>query len=303
MPGARSRAEAGKLCFGTVDSWLIWNLTGGRMHVTDASNASRTMLFNIHNGDWDDELLGFCVSRAAVLPKVVASSEVSGRYGDGICSVRRFRSPASPATSRRRSSGRLRDARHGEEHLRHRLFHADEHRRAADRVAANDCSPQSPGALTKRTEIRAGGQRLHRRRGGAMAARRARRYPRPRSEVEALAAQRCPTTAASISCRHSPGWARRIGIRTRAAHRRAHARLEPRAHLARAALEVIAYQMADILERCRRDSGIALEELRVDGGAARNDLLMQFQADILGVPVVRPGRWRRPRSARRIWPD
>ena len=105
VPGARSRREAGQLAFGTIDTWLVWKLTGGAAHVTDVSNASRTMLFNIHTGDWDDELLElFSTFRARCCRKCVPSSEVVRARPRAICSARAFRSPASPATSRRRCS-------------------------------------------------------------------------------------------------------------------------------------------------------------------------------------------------------
>ena len=106
VPGARARAEAGKLAFGTVDTWLVWNLTSGRLHLTDPSNASRTLLFNIHTGEWDDELLRLLRVPRSVLPEVRSSSEV---YGNGQHHPRprpTWPSPASRATSRPRSSGR-----------------------------------------------------------------------------------------------------------------------------------------------------------------------------------------------------
>jgi glycerol kinase len=105
VPGARARAEAGELAFGTVDSWLVWNLTGGRVHATDASNASRTMLFNLHTQDWDDELLALLRVPRAVLPEVVPSSGVIAE-SEPRCSAPRCPSRAWPATSRPPPSAR-----------------------------------------------------------------------------------------------------------------------------------------------------------------------------------------------------
>ena len=104
VPGARARAEAGELAFGTVDSWLLWKLTGGAAHLTDASNASRTLLFNIHNGDWDDKLLGILRVPRRLLPQVVDSCGVSRANRARRSSACRCPSPGSPGTSRRRCS-------------------------------------------------------------------------------------------------------------------------------------------------------------------------------------------------------
>ena len=139
VPGARARAEAGELAFGTVDTWLIWKLTGGAAHVTDASNASRTLLFNIHNGDWDDKLLGILRIPRSVLPKVVDSCGVVADTEPSL-----FGAVAADCRDRRRPAGgavrpALRGAGHGEEHLRHRLLHAHAHRRRGRSTRAAGC--------------------------------------------------------------------------------------------------------------------------------------------------------------------
>ena len=152
-----------------------------------------------------------------------------------------------------------------------------------------------------RTEYALGGQRVHRRRRGPVAARRARSDPAVRRR-RAPGHQRATTTAASISSPPSPGSARRTGTPTRAALIVGITRGTTAAHIARAAVESIAYQVADLLDAVQRDSGIPLAELRVDGGAASNDLLMQFQADLLGVPVVRPRSPKRRHLAQPISP-
>jgi glycerol kinase len=132
VPGARARAERGELAFGTVDSWLAFKLTG--RHVTDVSNASRTMLFNIHSLRWDEELLDLFGMPAAMLPEVVAAAEqvgVTKKNG----SAARSRWPASPATSRPPPSARPATPRHGQEYLWHRLLHADARGRCAAGLA------------------------------------------------------------------------------------------------------------------------------------------------------------------------
>jgi glycerol kinase len=132
VPGARERASRGELAFGTVDAWLIWKLTGGAHHLTDVTNASRTMLFNLRTGTWDDELLKVLDVPREVLPTVRASSEVYAETAAGL-----FDSPIKNRGHCRRSTGstlrpELFLTRSGQEHLRNWLLHADEHRRGAD---------------------------------------------------------------------------------------------------------------------------------------------------------------------------
>src|SRR5437773_1670352 len=190
VPGARAKAKAGKLAFGTVDSWLVWNLTGGRVHVTDPSNASRTMLFDLRTGDWDDELLKLFGVPRSVMPAVGSSSEV---YGE--------------------------------------------------------------------TTLLGGS------------------IPIAGIAGDQQAVYLVPAFA-GLGAPHWDQYARGIlaGV----------TRGTTAAHIARAALEGIAFQVADVLRAMEADAKIRLKELRVDGGASANNLLMQFQSNLLGVPVVRP---------------
>jgi glycerol kinase len=292
LPRARARAERGELAFGTIDTWLAWNFSQSRTHVTDPSNASRTLLFNIHTGDWDDELLAILKIPRAILPDVYPSAHVFGMvapeilgeavpiagiagdqqaalfgqgchragmakntYGTGCFMLlhtgeRAVASANGLLTTAAAQLGRARDARD------------------ADKEYALEGSVFVGGAVVQwlRDEMR---------------------FFSSSAEIGALAAS-VPDNGGvylvpaftGLGAPHWDPYARGtiIGL----------TRGSGRAHLARAALESIAYQSADVLDAMQKDSGQKLSELRVDGGAAANDLLMQFQADILGVPVVRP---------------
>jgi len=292
LPGARTRAERGELAFGTVDTWLVWNLTGNRTHVTDPSNASRTMLFDIRKGDWDDELLRILRVPRAILPEVYPSAHAFGMlpaslldeampiggiagdqqaalFGQG-CHRRGMAKNTygtgcflllhTGATVVRSAHGLISTACA-------QLGHARD-ARDADKEYALEGSVFIAGAVVQwlRDEMR---------------------FFASSAEIERLAAS-VPDNGgvfivpafAGLGAPHWDPHARGtiVGL----------TRGSSREHLARAALESIAYQSADVLEAMQKDSGETLTELRVDGGAAANDLLMQFQADILGVPVVRP---------------
>ena len=285
VPGARALAEAGKLAFGTVDTWLLWKLTGGRVHATDASNASRTMLFNIHTGAWDHELLDLFRVPLSMMPAVRSSSE----------SIRRSQRRAGPRRNsarghRRRSAGgavrtTLHPPRPHQEHLRHRMLHAAEHRPRAV-PSSNRLVTTVAWKIGDVTEYALEGSVFV---GGAVVQwlRDGLGLIRKSEEVEALA-NSVPDNGGvyfvpafvGLGAPHWDSYARgsMFGL----------TRGTTAGHLARAALESIAYQVADLLDAMRLDSGDAVQELRVDGGAAANDSLMQFQSDILGVPVVRP---------------
>ncbi|MBA2675104.1 glycerol kinase GlpK [Ramlibacter sp.] len=307
VPGARARAEAGELAFGTVDAWLVWNLTGGRVHATDASNASRTLLFNLHTQDWDDELLALLRIPRAVLPRVVPSSGVlaetnaslfdkaipiAGMAGDqqaatfgqacfapgmakntyGTGCFMLMNTGARPVFSRNKLLTTI--AWEGPRALPREGGGAGGggHSQAAQ-LPSNACyalegSVFMAGATVQ--WLRDGLQII----GSA-------------AEVESLAAQVEDTgdvylvpAFAGLGTPDWDGYARGtlVGM----------TRGTTRAHIARAALEAIALQSADVFGAMSRDARIPLRELRVDGGACRNDLLMQMQADVLGVPVVRP---------------
>ncbi len=286
VPGARARADSGELAFGTVDSWLLWNLTGGALHVTDATNASRTMLFNIHTLQWDDDLLKLFDIPRSILPAVHSSSEVYGH-----CSPRPLRRAHPHRRHRRRPAGRtlrpdLLRARPRQKHLRHRLLHADEHRRRARRLPAQPAHHRRLAARRhhRSTPWKAASSSAARSCSGSATGS---GIVKSAAEIEPLAAS-VPDTGgvylvpafAGLGAPHWDQYARGTisGI----------TRGTTAAHFARAALESIAFQVADILDVMQKDSGVQIKELRVDGGASANNLLLQFQADLLRVPVVRP---------------
>ncbi len=285
LPGARARAEAGKLAFGTVDSWLIWKLTNHELHVTDVTNASRTMLFNIHTMRWDDDLLRLLEIPASVLPEVRSSSEVYGRVsttlgmaGVPIAGVAGDQQAAlfgqmcrTPGMSKNTyGTGCFLLQNIGETPIpsRHRLVTTVAWRIGGRTEYALEGSIFIGGAVVQWLRDGLG-------------------LIRQASDVEALAAS-VPDNGgvylvpafAGLGAPHWDPYARGtiVGI----------TRGTTGGHLARAALESIAYQVADLLDAMHGDAGIPLQELRVDGGAAMNNMLMQFQADLLGVPVVRP---------------
>ncbi|RYF17594.1 MAG: glycerol kinase [Comamonadaceae bacterium] len=288
VPGARRRAEAGELAFGTVDAWLVWKLTGGRVHVTDASNASRTMLFNLRTGDWDDELLKLLRVPRAVLPQVVASSGVvatteasvlgielpiAGIAGDQQAATfgQTCWSPGMAKNTYGTGCFMLMNTGAQRVRSRNRLLTTVGWRGPAGPTNLAYCLEGSvfmAGATVQ--WLRDGLQMIQ-----------------TAPEVESLAAQVDDTGDVYLV----PAFAG-LGTPDWDAHARGTlvglTRGTTRAHIARAALEAIALQSADVFGAMSRDAGIALTELRVDGGASRNNLLMQMQADFLGVPVVRP---------------
>ena len=285
IKGARAAAEAGRLAFGTIDTWLVWKLSGGAAHVTDASNASRTLLYNIHDGDWDDELLALLKIPRALLPRVVASSgvvaetsrrifnatiPVAGIAGDQQAALFGQRCTAPGMVKNTYGTGCFMLMQTG-----------------ADAVA-------SGSKLLTTTAWRIKGRDDFALEGSVFMAGAVVQWLRDglgiiktSSDVGALAAS-VPDNGgvylvpgfAGLGAPHWDPYARGtiVGL-TRGSNA---------GHIARAALEGIAYQVADVLEAMQADAGIRLAELRVDGGATQNDLLMQFQADILGVRVVRP---------------
>ena len=285
VPGARARAEAGELAFGTVDSWLVWNMTGGERHVTDPSNASRTLLFNIHSGEWDQELLEILRIPPAVLPKVVASSEV---YGETAARLLAARVPISGIAGDQQAAlfGQLCD-RPGMVKNTYgtgcfMLMHTGEKPVVSGQNLLSTVAWQVGGRIEYALEgsVFVAGAAVQWLRDGLG-------IIRTSGEVEALAAS-VPDNGGvylvpaftGLGAPHWDPYARGalFGL-TRGSNA---------GHIARATLESIAFQTADLLEAMEEDSGTPLAELRVDGGATSNNLLMQFQADLLGVPVVRP---------------
>ena len=279
VPGARARAARGELAFGTVDSWLIWKLTGGREHATDVSNASRTLLFNIHSLDWDEELLGIFEIPRSILPTIRSSSEVYGSWnGVPIAGVAGDQQAALFGQMCREPGMSKNTYGTGCFLLQNIGATAVRSRQRLVTTVAWQIGRRTDYALEGSVFI--GGAVVQWIRDGLGLVRSA-------PEIEPLAATVADNGGvylvpafAGLGAPHWDPYARGtiVGI----------TRGTQSGHIARAAVESIAYQVADLLDAMRADSGIALKELRVDGGAATNHLLMQFQADLLGVPVVRP---------------
>ncbi len=285
IPHARERAERGELAFGTMDSWLLWNLTGGRLHATDATNASRTMLLNLATGQWDDELLSILNIPRSLLPDVLPSSSV---YGESDANLLGGPIPLGGA------AGDQQSALFGQNCTRHGMAKNTYGTGCFMLMHVGDQPLRSKNQLLTSIACSVGDQREYALEGSVFIAGAAVQWLRDglgiiqsSTEVETLAAS-VPDSGgvymvpafAGLGAPHWDAYARGtiVGI----------TRGTTRAHLARAALEGIAFQVADVLDAMRQDSGIPMQELRVDGGASANDLLMQFQADILQVPVVRP---------------
>jgi glycerol kinase len=283
VDGARARAARGELAFGTIDSWLVWNLTGGRVHCTDASNASRTLLFDIHKGDWDDELLRILDVPRSLLPQVVASSGTCGttRLGDHDIPIAGIAGDQQAALFGQAcvTPGLAKNTYGTGCFL---LLNTGSNAVASRNNLVTTVAWLRDGRLEYALEgsVFIAGAVVQWLRDGL-------KIVRSAAEIEGLAAS-VPDNGgvylvpafAGLGAPHWDPYARgaMFGL----------TRGSTSAHIARAALEGIAFQSAEILEAMERDAGITLSELRVDGGAAANYLLMQFQADILGVPVVRP---------------
>ncbi len=285
VPDARKRAERGELAFGTVDSWLLWNLTGGAVHATDPSNASRTMLFNIDTGAWDDELLGLLDVPREVLPEVRSSSEVYGETARGI-----FETPIHIGGI----AGDQQAALFGQNCFSRGL--AKNTYGTGCFMLMNIGTKPAPSEHQLLTTVawQIGAQREFALEGSVFVGGAVVQWLRDglgliksSAEIEALA-QSVPDCGgvylvpafAGLGAPHWDQYAR--GTMTGLT------RGTSAGHIARAALEGIAFQVADVLEVMKEDSGVDMNELRVDGGACANNLLMQFQADLLQVPVVRP---------------
>ena len=285
VPGARERAERGELAFGTIDCWLFWNLTGGRVHATDVTNASRSMLLNITACDWDDELLELFNIPRSVLPDVLPSSHV---YGETDAEL--FGTPIKLGGA----AGDQQSALFGQNCTRHGMAKNTYGTGCFMLMNIGETPAASTCKLLTTVACSLDQQREYALEGSVFIAGAAVQWLRDglgiiqsSSEVEPLAASVTDSDGvylvpafAGLGAPHWDSYARGtiVGM----------TRGTTRAHLARAALEGIAFQVADVLDAMKQDAGIPIEELRVDGGACANDLLMQFQADILQVPVVRP---------------
>jgi len=285
VPGARERAEKGELAAGTIDTWLIWKLTQGALHITDPSNASRTMLYNIHAGAWDEELLRLFRIPRGLLPEVRSSSEpygdvttslglagvpIAGIAGDQQAALFGQLCTSPGMTKNTYGTGCFMLQNTGEQpaESRHRLLTTVAWNRAGRTEYALEGSVFIGGAVVQWLRDGLG-------------------LIRTSAEVEALAASVADNGGAflvpafaGLGAPHWDPYARGILVGI--------TRGVTAGHVARAALEAIAYQVADLLDAMRADSSEPVPELRVDGGAASNNLLLQFQADILGIPVNRP---------------
>jgi glycerol kinase len=282
VPGARTAARAGRLAFGTIDTWLAWKLSGGKIHVTDASNASRTMLFNLRTGDWDDELLKLFGVPRAMLPEVRASSEVYGHTG-----LLGGKIPIAGI------AGDQQAALFGQVCTQPGMVKNTYGTGCFMLMHTGRKPVVSKNNLLTTVAWRIGGETEFALEGSIFIAGAVVQWLRDglgiiesSPEVEKLAASvpdnhgvYLVPAFAGLGAPHWDQHARGIiaGL-TRGA---------TAAHIARAALEGIAFQVGDVLHVMESDSGIKLQELRVDGGASANALLMQFQADVLDVPVVR----------------
>jgi len=284
VAGARKLAESGRLAFGTVDCWLVWKLTEGKVHATDFSNASRTMLFNIHSGSWDPELLALFRVPESLMPEVRPSSGDFGQvswpelqgigvagiagdqqaalfgqrctrpgltkntYGTGCFMLQNTGTRAVPSNNRLVTTIAWKIGNTTEYALEGSVFVGG---------AVVQWLRDGLGVIKKSVDVEA----------------------LSNSVVDNGGVYFVPAFV-GLGAPHWDSYARGsiFGL----------TRGSTAGHVARAAIESIAYQVADLLDAMRKDSGDAVQELRVDGGAAANDALMQFQADILGVPVVRP---------------
>lgn len=285
VPGARERAERGELAFGTVDSWLFWKLTGGRVHATDVTNASRTMLLDIEACQWDDELLSLLGIPRSVLPEVLPSSHV---YGESDADL--LGGPIKLGGA----AGDQQSALFGQNCTRNGMAKNTYGTGCFMLMNIGSQPRKSQRKLLTSIACGLGDEREYALEGSVFIAGAAVQWLRDglgiiesAPDVEALAASVPDSDGvymvpafSGLGAPHWDSYARGtiVGI----------TRGTTRAHLARAALEGIAFQVADVLDAMKQDAGIPIEELRVDGGASANDLLMQFQADILQVPVVRP---------------
>jgi glycerol kinase len=285
VPGARTRAEKGELAFGTIDSWLVWKLSGGNIHVTDVSNASRTMLMNIHSCNWDDELLNLFTIPRSVLPEVKPSSKIYGTTGNIVPEVK------LPIAG---IAGDQQAALFGQMCTKPGMVKNTYGtgcfmlmNTGTKAIASkNNLLTTIAWQIDNRTDYALEGSVFI---AGAVVQwlRDGLKMIRNSAEVETLAA----TVKDSEGVYIVPAFA---GLGT--PHWNQHARGcifgltrgSSNAHIAKAAIDSIAYQTYDVLKAMEADAGISIAELRVDGGATINNSLMQFQSDILNTKVIRP---------------
>ena len=285
VEGARALAENGDLCFGTVDSWLVWKLTNGKVHVTDATNASRTMLFNIHSLEWDTDLLDLFTIPKSILPDVKSSSEI---YGSTNLLVTNQEIPIAGIAGDQQAAlfgqictkpGMVKNT-YGTGCFM--LMHTGEKAVRSQNNLLTTIALQINGKTFYALEgsVFIGGAVVQWLRDGL-------HLIRNSDEIESLAASVPDTDGVymvpAFAGLGAPYWNQHakgtiVGI----------TRGTSSAHIARAALESIAYQTYDVLKAMEADAQIPILELRVDGGATKNNLLMQFQSDLLNTKVIRP---------------
>ena len=290
VEGARDKAEAGKLCFGTIDSWLVYKLTGGKVHATDYTNASRTMLFNVHTLDWDDELLDMLTVPRSMMPAPLPCDAVYGEVCDDVLAMLGYN--AGPV----KIAGILGDS-HGA--LSGQMCFAEGFGKATygtgSSVMVNigeHCAPAPDGLVTS-VGFSALGKTFYAFEGNIHCTGATLNWLRDQlqlingpQEVEAMATS-VPDTGGvyfvpAFSGLGAPWWnadakACISGLSL----------ASTKAHVVRAALESIAYQVTDLIKTMTDKAGINLKEIRVDGGPTKNKFLMQMQSDLLQVPVVR----------------
>lgn len=285
VPGARRRAERGELAFGTIDTWLLWNLTGGKIHVTDVSNAARTMMMNLLTLDWDDSLLKLLDIPRAVLPKIQPTSHpfadstddflgkpipIAGCAGDQHAALFGQNCTENAMAKCTYGTGCFVLMNIGPEPIASKC-------KLLTTIA---CTGEDRPHFALEGSIFIGGAVVQWLRDELRIAETTRAVADLASTVPDSGDCYLVPAFAGLGAPHWDPYARGtiVGI----------SRGTTSAHLARAAIESIAFQVADVLDAMNADTGIAVKELRVDGGASANDFLMQFQADILQVPVVRP---------------
>ncbi len=285
VPGAMDKAKSGDLALGTIDSWLIWNLTGGRVHVTDVTNASRTMLYNINTLSWDQELLDLFNIPESMLPGVKSSSEVYGHTDESILS------PSVPIAG---IAGDQQAATFGQMCLTPGsvkntygtgcfiLCNTGEKPVQSKNRLVTTIAWQLNGKTTYALEgsIFIGGAVVQWLRDGLGIIEESGNVEQLASSVEDNGGVYFVPAFTGLGAPHWDQYARGIiaGL----------TRGVTAGHIARAALESIAFQVNDVMKAMEDDAGISIGELKVDGGAVVNDLLMQFQADLIGIPVIRP---------------
>lgn len=285
VPGAREKAEKGKLAFGTIDSWLVWKFTNGKVHITDITNASRTMLYNIHTMEWDKEILELLDIPANMLPEVKSSAEVYGETGTTL-----FASKIPIAGI----AGDQQAALFGQMCIEPGMLKNTYGTGGFLVLNTGDKPIQSENNLLTTIAWEADGKVTYALEGSIFIAGAVVQWLRDglgiiksSADVEALAntvedngdVYLVPAFA-GLGAPHWDQFAR--------ASIQGLTRGSTAGHIARAALESIAYQTRDVLKAMESDSGIRIKELRVDGGATVNDTLMQFQSDILSIPIIRP---------------